>query len=84
MTMDTRRNFLKKTAALTAYGMLHSWASAMPASDRLGKVLPMRRIIRNGEKTTAFSLGGWHMGEGEPAYAERMIETIPRTGCPLF
>jgi hypothetical protein len=46
--MDTRRDFLKKSAALTAYGMLHRWASAVPASDRLGEVLPMRRLIRNG------------------------------------
>ncbi len=82
--MDTRRNFLKKSAALTAYGMLHSWASAMPASDRLGKVLPMRRIIRNGEKTTTFSLGGWHLGEGEPAYAERMIERAIELGVRFF
>ena len=64
--MDTRRNFLKKSAALTAYGLLHNWASAMSVSDRLGEVLPMRQIIRNGEKTTTFCLGGWHMGEGEP------------------
>ena len=82
--MDTRRNFLKKTAALTAYGMLHSWASGMPASDRLGKVLPQRRIVRNGEKTTAFSLGGWHMGEGEPAYAEQMVEKAIELGIRFF
>jgi aryl-alcohol dehydrogenase-like predicted oxidoreductase len=82
--MDTRRSFLKKSAALTAYGLLHQWASATPASDRLGDVLPQRRIIRNGEKTTAFSLGGWHMGEGEPAYAERMIERSLELGVRFF
>ncbi len=82
--MDTRRNFLKKSAALTAYGLFHHWASALPASDRLGKVLPQRRIIRNGEKTTAFSLGGWHLGEGEPAYAERMVERSLELGVRFF
>ena len=82
--MDTRRDFLKKSAALTAYGLLHSWASAIPASDRLGKVLPQRRIIRNGEKTTTFCLGGWHMGEGEPAYAERMVERSLELGVRFF
>jgi aryl-alcohol dehydrogenase-like predicted oxidoreductase len=82
--MDTRRNFLKKSAALTAYGLFHQWASALPCSDQLGEVLPMRRIIRNGEKTTAFSLGGWHMGEGEPAYAERMIERSIELGVRFF
>mgnify|MGYP000069540047 CR=1 FL=1 len=84
MTMDTRRTFLKKSAALTAYGLLHNWASAMPANDRLGKVLPMRRIIRNGETTTAFCLGGWHLGDGEPAYAERMVERSIELGVRFF
>ena len=82
--MDTRRTFLKKSAALTAYGLLHSWASAMPSTDRLGKVLPMRRIIRNGEKTTTFCLGGWHMGEGEPALAEQMVEKAIELGIRFF
>jgi aryl-alcohol dehydrogenase-like predicted oxidoreductase len=82
--MDTRRTFLKKSAALTAYGLLHNWASAVPANDRLGKVLPLRRIIRNGEKTTAFCLGGWHLGEGEPAYAERMVERSLELGVRFF
>jgi aryl-alcohol dehydrogenase-like predicted oxidoreductase len=82
--MDTRRTFIKKSAALTAYGLLHNWASAMPAKDRLGKVLPMRRIIRNGEKTTAFCLGGWHLGEGEPVYAEQMIERSLELGVRFF
>jgi len=82
--MNTRRNFLKKSAALTAYGLLHRWASAMPSSDRLGDVLPMRRIIRNGEKTTTFCLGGWHMGEGEPALAEQMVEKAIELGIRFF
>ena len=82
--MDTRREFLRKTAALTAYGLFHSWASAMPANDRLGKVLPMRRIIRNGEKTTTFCLGGWHMGEGDPALAEQMVERALELGVRFF
>jgi aryl-alcohol dehydrogenase-like predicted oxidoreductase len=82
--MDTRRDFLKKSAVLTAYGLLHNWASAMPASDRHGKVLPMRRIVRNGEKVTAFCLGGWHVGEGEPALAEQLIERAIELGVRFF
>ena len=82
--MDTRRAFIKKSAALTAYGLFHSWASAMPASDRLGKVLPMRRIIRNGEKTTAFCLGGWHLGQAEPGKAEQMVERAMELGVRFF
>jgi len=82
--MDTRRTFIKKSAALTAYGLFHSWASAMPATDRLGKVLPMRRLIRNGEKTTAFSLGGWHLGQAEPGKAEQMVERAMELGVRFF
>jgi aryl-alcohol dehydrogenase-like predicted oxidoreductase len=82
--MDTRRTFIKKTATLTAYGLFHSWASAMPASDRLGKVLPMRRLIRNGEKTTAFCLGGWHLGQAEPGKAEQMVERAMDLGVRFF
>ena len=82
--MDTRRDFIKKSAVLTAYGMLHGWASAAPASDRLGEVLPMRRLIRNGEKTTAFCLGGWHVGETEPPLAEQMIERAIELGVRFF
>ena len=84
MTMETRRSFLQKSAVLAAYGLLHKWASAMPASDRLGKVLPMRRIIRHGEKTTTFCLGGWHVGEGDPALAERMVERAIELGVRFF
>ena len=82
--MNTRRDFLKKSAALTVYGLLHNWASASPARDRLGKLLPMRRIVRSGEKTTAFCLGGYHNGEGDPVLAEKMIERAMELGVRFY
>ncbi len=82
--MDTRRDFLKKSAVLTAYGLLHGWASAIPANDRLGKVLPMRRIVRGGEKTTTFCLGGWHMGMADARQAEQMVERAIELGVRFF
>ena len=60
--METRRDFIKKTSAITALSIFSGWAATGATSDKLGKVLPMRQIIRNGEKTTAFGMGGFHAG----------------------
>ena len=83
--METRREFLIKTAALSAFGLFANWATAGPAKDRLGEVLPMRRLIRNGEKTTSFGLGGWHVGITEdPSEAEKLIEKAIELGVRFF
>lgn len=83
--MDTRRNFLKKAGAATALGMVMDWAMAMPGSDKLGETLPMRRLTRNGEKVTAFSLGGYHLGLTEdPKRAQEMIERSLELGVRFF
>jgi predicted aldo/keto reductase-like oxidoreductase len=45
----------------------------------------MRQIIRNGEKSTAFALGGYHMGiTKNPKEAERIIERSIELGIRLF
>ena len=45
----------------------------------------MRRIVRNGEKTTAFCLGGWHMGFSEnPKNAERILERAMELGVRFY
>jgi predicted aldo/keto reductase-like oxidoreductase len=83
--MKTRREFIKKAGAATALGLLADWAMAMPGSDRLGELLPQRQLIRNGEKVTAFSLGGYHLGFTEdPKEAERMIERSMELGIRFF
>jgi uncharacterized protein len=82
--METRREFLKKTTAIGAMGLFTNWAMADPATDKIGKVLPMRQIIRNGEKTTAFALGGYHAGIPEPGEAEKMIERAIELGVRFF
>lgn len=61
------------------------WAFAMPGSDRLGELLPQRRLIRNGEKVTAFCLGGYHLGLAEyPGDAQQMIERSLELGVRFF
>ena len=83
--MKNRREFIKSTALLGVFGMLHQWASAMPATDRHGDILPLRRLTRNGEKVTAFSLGGWHLGnEKDPLVAEKMVEMCMDMGVRFY
>jgi aryl-alcohol dehydrogenase-like predicted oxidoreductase len=83
--MKDRRDFLKKSALLGIFGLIHDWASALPAPDSHGAVLPMRRLIRNGEKVTAFCLGGWHVGNTkDPLIAEKMIGQAIDMGVRFF
>lgn len=83
--MEDRRNFLKKSASAAAFGLVADWASAMPTYDKLGETLPQRQLTRNGEKVTAFCLGGYHLGFTEnPKEAERMVERSMELGVRFF
>lgn len=83
--MENRRNFLKKSASAAAFSLVADWASAMPTYDKLGETLPQRQLIRNGEKVTAFCLGGYHLGLTEnPKEAERMVERSMELGVRFF
>ena len=65
--------------------MLHNWASAISVADSHGTMLPLRRLIRNGEKVTAYSVGGWHLGNvAEESEAERMVEMSMDMGVRFF
>jgi len=83
--MRNRREFIKSSALLGVFGMLHNWASALPVSDRHGSMLPLRRLTRKGEKVTAYSVGGWHLGNvDDEAEAERMVELSMDMGVRFF
>lgn len=83
--METRRNFLKKGAAFSVAGLLSSWAFDSYATDNLGLLLPRRQLNRNGEKVTAFTLGGYHLGKAStPADAEKLIERSIELGVRFF
>jgi uncharacterized protein len=83
--MQTRRNFLKKTATLSVAGLLSNWAMDALASDKLGMLLPQRRLTRNGEMVTAFSLGGYHVGKAStPAEAEKLLERSMELGVRFY
>ena len=83
--MKSRREFIKKTSALTAYSLFSGWTLKSAASDRLGSVLPMRQITRSGEQSTAFALGGYHMGIPEnPKDAEKIVERAMELGVRFY
>ena len=83
--MENRRKFIKKSAALAAFSLVADWASALRLSDSIGEILPQRQITRNGEKVTAFCLGGYHVGLTEnPKEAERMLERAIELGVRFF
>ncbi len=83
--MEDRRKFLKKSASAAAFSLVADWASAMPTYDKLGETLPQRQLIRNGEKVTAFCLGGYHLGFTEnPKEAEKMVERSMELGVRFF
>lgn len=83
--MSDRRDFLKKASAVAALSLISDWASAETAKDKYGDILPERQLIRNGEKVTAFCLGGYHLGFTEnPKDAERMIERSMELGVRFY
>lgn len=83
--MENRRQFIKKTAAIAAFSLVADWASASTDSDKWGELLPQRQLIRTGEKVTALSLGGYHLGyiENEKD-AQRMLERSIELGVRFF
>ncbi|WP_114749760.1 aldo/keto reductase [Pleomorphovibrio marinus] len=83
--MGNRRKFIKDTASIAAFSLIADWASAVPATDKLGEILPQRQLIRDGQKVTAFCLGGYHLGFiDNSADAEKMVERSMELGVRFF
>lgn len=83
--MKHRREFIKKSTSALAFGLLADWASAEPSHDKLGEILPERRLLRDGTKVTAFCLGGYHLGFTKNLKeAERMIEKAMELGVRFY
>ncbi len=82
---NTKREFLKETAAIAGLGTMVNWASASNEQDALGEVLPMRKLTRDGQRVTAFCLGGYHLGFTDNAKeAERMVERAMELGIRFY
>lgn len=85
--METRRNFLRSMAGLTAGMMLPvGWgcSQSQTASDTLGALLPMRKLGATGEKVSMLGVGGYHIGWTTERDAQEVIETAIEGGIRFF
>lgn len=83
--METRREFIQKSASLSLGTLLSGWAFGALGNDKYGEVLPLRTITRTGEKTTAFALGGYHMSLSlNPSKAQKLIERSMELGIRFY
>ncbi len=83
--MVDRRNFLKSLAGTTAGLSLSGVAfGAKPDSDRLGEVLPKRKLGRTGEYVTMLGTGGYHVGWTTERDAQEVIEAALEGGVRFF
>jgi len=57
---------------------------ANTVSDRLGTLLPTRRLGRTGEAVTMLAIGGWHIGEMSEAEAQKTIDIALEGGVRFF
>lgn len=87
--MINRRAFLQALATVTASLVVSGRVSAEPKgvttqSDRLGALLPLRRLGKTGKSITLLGLGGWHLGAMSNANAERTIDLSLEGGVRFF
>ncbi len=83
--MADRRTFLKSLAGATAGLSLSSVAfGAKSNSDRLGEVLPKRKLGRTGEYVTMLGTGGYHVGWTTERDAQEVIEAALEGGVRFF
>ena len=83
--MADRRNFLKSLAGVTAGLSLSGVAfGAGLNSDRLGEVLPKRKLGRTGEYVTMLGTGGYHVGWTTERDAQEVVEAALEGGVRFF
>lgn len=85
MQMETRRDFLRSMAGLTAGMMLPvGWGCGSPGRDQLGELLPLRKLGKTGEKVTMLGVGGFHVGWTTEQDAREVIEAAIEGGIRFF
>lgn len=84
--MTNRRSFLKSLAGVTAGISLSpgAFATKEETSDRLGEVLPKRKLGRTGEYVTMLGTGGYHIGWSTERDAQEVIEASLEGGVRFF
>ena len=85
--METRRDFLKTMAGVTAGIMLPvGWGCRNdgPVADQFGELLPLRKLGSTGENVTMLGAGGYHVGWTTEKDAREVIETAIEGGIRFF
>jgi len=83
--MTDRRMFLKSIAGVTA-GLTLGGATPVfkSESDRLGEVLPKRKLGRTNEYVTMLGTGGYHVGWTTERDAQEVVEAALEGGIRFF
>ncbi|MBN1987431.1 MAG: aldo/keto reductase [Prolixibacteraceae bacterium] len=83
--MTNRRTFLKSLAGVTAgLSMAGNAFGQTETRDRLGEVLPKRKLGRTGEYVTMLGTGGYHVGWTTERDAQEVIEASLEGGVRFF
>lgn len=83
--MADRRNFLKSLAGAAAGLSLAGTAQATTVErDRLGEILPKRKLGRTNEYVTMLGTGGYHVGWTTERDAQEVIEAALEGGVRFF
>ena len=82
--MADRRMFLKSLAGATAGLALAGTAEASNDRDRLGEVLPKRKLGRTNQYVTMLGTGGYHVGWTTERDAQEVIEASLEGGVRFF
>ena len=85
--MTGRRLFIKSIAALTAGLTVNTGISAKEnesGKDRLGSILPKRKLGRTNELVTMLGVGGFHIGWTTERDAQEVIEAALEGGVRFF
>jgi uncharacterized protein len=79
-----RRDFLKALAALTPSVMINAQDTGEVERDRLGDLLPQRRLPGSGIALTMLGAGGYHIGWTGEKDAQATIEAALEGGVRFF
>ena len=84
--MENRRDFLRKLAGLTAGLALpvNLGAGQEVVSDRMGELLPLRKLGKSGASVTMLGVGGFHIHWTTEMDARRVITTAINNGVRFF
>lgn len=83
--MADRRTFLKSLSGVTAgLTLIGSSTVTKPDQDRLGEILPKRKLGRTNQYVTMLGTGGYHIGWTTERDAQEVIEAALEGGIRFF